>query len=185
MTPKTIGVTFSVHLSTLVRMSFKGTLLPIGELIALAQAEPEPDWRALYGHIGLESTAADAARFCAELIAEGRTLSECWRFGILQTVDYYDSAVRRGGVELGAQVFAAEPERTGAQAVDAAFAALADHLGERDGWKPAPWAADPSRRTHRWFAAQPVLFHDEALRDSPRAFRDRGIFITSRGLNRA
>ena len=167
-------------------MAFRGVALSIGELVAQAQAAPEPDWRVLYGHIGLRNDAADAAAHCAQLLKVGESLNACWRFGILQTVDYYNSCVRRGGVELGAQVFDREPQRTGAVEVDAAFAALAEHLAARDGWRPPSWASDPTRSSpHRWYVAQSPAFYAEASQQTPPAFRSRGVFISTNDLDRA
>lgn len=95
------------------------------------------------------------------------------------------STLRRGGITLAAQVFAEEPPSTGAAQIDAAFAALADHLAERDGWRAPSWAVDAARRTSSWYPAVPDVFRAEADRESPRAFRERGIFITGRSLARA
>jgi hypothetical protein len=167
-------------------MAFKGTKLSVGELIARAKAAPDPDWGAVYGH-SLRHVAADEAASAAELVEQGSPLNDCWRFGILQTVDDYDSAVRRGGIELGAQVFEKEPQRTGSEEIDAAFAALAEHLARRDGWVIPAWALDPTRRTEHWYPVQlPIPYlHAEADRESPSAFRTRGIFISANSLNRA
>ncbi|WP_036923645.1 hypothetical protein [Propionicicella superfundia] len=165
---------------------FKGTVVAIGDLVAHAQAAPEPDWAALYGSHRLRNDAAGAAAHCAWLVAEGDSLASCWRFGILQTVDYYDSAMRRGGVELAGQVFAREPAPTGAVEVDAAFAALAEHLAVRDGWEPPVWSQDPARRTdRRWYVAQLPGFRAEADKQTPPAFGSRGVFISANDLSRA
>ncbi len=86
---------------------------------------------------------------------------------------------------MAAQVFAVEPPRTGAEQIDAAFAALAAHLADRDGWVGPAWAQDPSRCTTAWYPGVPVIFRAEADRESPDAFRQRGIFITARSLLRA
>lgn len=166
-------------------MAFKGSVLTVGELIARAQAAPEPDWRTLYGHIGLRNDAADAARDCARLLREDESLSTCWRFGILQSVDYYDSCVRRGGVELGARVFDREPDPTGSPQLDAAFAALAEHLATRDGWCVPVWALNAQRSTARWYVAQSPAFYAEADEQSPPAFRSRGVYISANALDRA
>jgi hypothetical protein len=83
--------------------------LSVGELVDRALVAPEPDWRALYGHIGLRSDAADASAACAMLLEAGGSCNDCWRHGILKTVDYYDSCVRRGVVTLGRRVFDREP----------------------------------------------------------------------------
>lgn len=90
-----------------------------------------------------------------------------------------------GGVQLAAEVFADEPAPTGSAQLDAAFAALAEHLAERDGWPVPAWVLDPMRCAERWFPSVPAIFRDEAEQDGPRAFRQRGIFITGRSLSRA
>lgn len=166
-------------------MVFKGKVLPVGELLERAQTSPEPNWRALSGVAVLRHTARSNARECARMLAFGDTLAACWRFGILQSLDDYTSAVRRGSLDLGAEVFADEPERTGSQEIDAAFAALADHLAESDGWEAPAWSKDSSRVTSAWYPSVPAIFRDEAEQESPKAFRERGIFITKRSLARA
>ena len=163
-------------------MVFQGEVLPIAALLERAQTAPayEPG-----AGTGVRHTAADNAARCAVLLVAGDTPEACWRFGILQTLDDYASTLRRGGPALAAEVFAAEPAPTGSVRVDAAFAALADHLAERDGWPAPAWATDPARRADGWYPAVPAIFQAEADRDSPRAFRQRGILITGRSLNRA
>lgn len=42
-----------------------------------------------------------------------------------------------------------------------------------------------ARVTPPWFSDVPAIFRDEAQQQSPRAFRERGIFITAASLNRA
>ncbi|HEX4402088.1 MAG TPA: hypothetical protein VHZ98_12245 [Galbitalea sp.] len=163
-------------------MVFQGEVLPIGALLERAQTAPayEPG-----AGVGVRHTAADNAARCAVLLSAGDTPEACWRFGILQTLDDYTSTLRRGGTILAAQVFTTEPTRTGSEQLDAAFAALADHLAERDGWPTPAWASDPARRTTGWYPEVPAIFRAEAVRDSPRAFRQRGILITGRSLDRA
>lgn len=119
------------------------------------------------------------------MLAAGEPLGACWRFGILQTLDDYTSVLRRGSSDLAAGVFTDEPPPTGSVEVDAAFAALAEHLAERDGWRTPVWASDPSRRTSAWYPGVPAIFHSDADRESPEAFRRRGILIPSRSLARA
>lgn len=163
-------------------MVFQGEVLPIGALLERAQTAPayEPG-----AGVGVRHTAADNAARCAVLLAAGETSEACWRFGILQTLDDYASTFRRGGSVLAAELFADEPASTGSVKLDAAFAALADHLAERDGWPAPAWTADPARRADRWYPAVPAIFRAEAERDSSRAFRQRGILITGRSLDRA
>lgn len=163
-------------------MVFQGEVLPIGALLERAQTAPgyEPG-----AGVGVRHTASDNAARCAVLLAAGDTPEACWRFGILQTLDDYASTLRRGGVTLAAGVFTVEPAPTGSANVDAAFAALADYLAERDGWPAPAWAADLARRADGWYPAVPAIFRAEAERDSPGAFRQRGILITGRSLDRA
>lgn len=164
-------------------MRFRGQVLSVTALLELpgergAPRDDVPDLRVLH-------TAAGNARHAAQLIAEGAPLDVAWRFGILQTVDDYASTVKRGGIALGSAVFSDVPAPTGARELDAAFAALADHLAERDGWEAPAWAGDPERRVASWYPDVPSIFRNEAEQDSPRAFRERGILITGRTLARA
>lgn len=163
-------------------MVFQGEVLPIGALLERAQAAPA--YKPSAG-VGVRHTAAENAARCAVLLAAGDTAEAGWRFGILQTLDDYASTFRRGGVTLAAEVFSEEPASTGSARLDAAFAALADHLAERDGWTAPAWSLDPARRTDGWYPAVPAIFRAEAERDSPRAFRQRGILVTGRSLDRA
>ncbi|GAA4395033.1 hypothetical protein [Tsukamurella soli] len=163
-------------------MVFQGEVLSIGAMLNAARSTPEV---APNPSIGVRHTAAQNAAACRALIDNGDTLDACWRFGILQTLDDYTSALRRGGAHLAAGMFADQPPRTGSLEVDAAFAALADYLAVRDGWGPPAWALDPSRSTTAWYPAVPAIFHADADHESPEAFRRRGILITSRSLARA
>lgn len=163
-------------------MVFQGEVLSVTALLDTARdapaTTPTPG-------VGVRHTAAQNAADCRRLLREGETLDVCWRFGILQTLDDYTSALRRGGPSLAAEVFADEPARVGAPEIDAAFAALAEHLAHRDGWATPAWALDLSRCTTAWYPAVPTIFREDADRESPDAFRRRGIFITSRSLARA
>lgn len=163
-------------------MVLRGEVLPVGVLLrrALRSTDPGP-----HSSAGVRHTAAANAARCAALLAAGGTPEECWRFGILQTVDDYTSKLSRGGLALAAGVFTTPPPLSGSANVDAGFAALADFLADRDSWSAPAWTSDPTRRTHGWYPAVPSIFRAEADRDSPRAFRERGIFITQASLNRA
>lgn len=164
-------------------MVFQGEVRSVTALLN-AVAHTEPQYTSS-GRFGVLHPAADNATACRHLLADGEGLDGCWRFGILQTLDDYTSTLRRGGAELAAQVFSDEPPRTGAPQLDAAFAALADYLAERDGWTVPAWALDPTRSTETWYPAVPMILRSEADAESPRAFRSRGILITSRSLDRA
>lgn len=163
---------------------FQGEVLPLADFIAQAKAA-EPLSQELYSDIGLRHTAQGNAAVCASMISAGRSLDECWRFGILQTLDDYASTLRRGGKELAQLVFSPEPATTGAPELDAAFAALAEHLATRDGWAAPQWAFNAERSVHEWFPAVPSIYRQFALEQSPAAFRSRGIFITDTSLARA
>ncbi len=163
-------------------MTYKGTVLTVSALLeqALSAADPLPRV-----DVGIRNEAAMNAVRCGELLAQGQGLGQCWRFGIVQTLDDYNSTLRRGGVQLAAQVFSSEPPPTGAAEIDAAFAALAEYLALRDGWDTPGWALDPKRSVKRWYADVPRIFREAADRQSPSAFRDRGIYITNETLARA
>ncbi|ROQ60646.1 hypothetical protein EDF36_1792 [Rathayibacter sp. PhB152] len=163
-------------------MKFTGHVLSIGALLELEDEQPSsPVGR----RAGVLHTAAGNARRVEQLLAEGESLETCWRFGILQTLDDYVSTAKRAGTEVASGVFSEEPGRTGAAELDAAFAALADHLAGRDGWETPAWASAAERRVEAWYPSVPSIFREEAERDSPRAFRQRGILITGRSLARA
>jgi hypothetical protein len=163
-------------------MAFRGQVLTVAALIDHANAAPPYVPPA---DVGVRHTAAGNAAECAGLLADGDSPDDCWRFGILQTLDDYNSTLRRGGPRLASQVFADEPAPTGSTRLDAAFAALADHLAQRDGWTAPVWADDPKRQADGWYPDVPAIFKDEADRDSPPPFRRRGVWITSRSLDRA
>lgn len=163
-------------------MAFQGPVLSVAELLDAANAAPPT---APSTAIGVRHTAAQNAVACQTFIVQGESLDSCWRFCVLQTLDDYSSTHRRGGSALAGAVFAEEPIRTGAPQIDAALAALAEYLALRDGWQARPWVHDPSRRTSAWYPGVPSVFRPEADRDSPEAFKRRGIFITSRSLARA
>lgn len=166
-------------------MVFQGTILSVGELIERAKTEPARQGPAKPGDDRLLHTVASDAAEGASLLRRGGSLTDVWRFSIIQALDDYTSTLRRGGRELGARFFAAEPAPTGAAEVDAAFAALADYMAERDGWQPPAWAGQSWRVTSDWYPDVISWERDEARRTSPPAFRRRGIYVTPRGLERA
>ena len=131
------------------------------------------------------STAVDAARTAQRMISAGDLLPQIWRHVILQTIDSYESVLRLHGVEKAALVFAAEPPLVGDDRVDAALAALAEHLARRDGWPVPSWAKQESRTTMDWWFVDDLpALQAFALRESPLSFRKRGVFIGDGGLQR-
>ena len=164
-------------------MVFKGEVTSVMEMLRLAEEAPT----APASSIGVLHTPAGNARDAAELVADGEPPTAGWRFGVLQTLDDYTSTSHRGGAELGAGVFTDPPAPTGSVELDAAFAALAEYLAERDGWTPPAWTSDAWRSVApaEWWASTPSIYRDIALDESPRPFRERGIWITLSGLARA
>lgn len=131
------------------------------------------------------STAADAALTAATMVARSEPLAQIWRHVVLQGLDDYQRALRLGGVEQAAAMFADEPALTGDDRVDAALAALAEHLARRDGWKVPAWARQDRRTTlDWWFVDDLPALQAFALRESPLSFRKRGVFIGDGGLHR-
>lgn len=164
---------------------FQGEVVSMEQMLREALAEPE--WIPPYtpGEPVLH-TAARSCEYVADAVRDGEmTLNEAWRFGILQTLDYYESNRRRGGTRFACQEFNEAPRITGISELDAAYAALADHLAERDAWTPQPWVWQTARTTEQWFPDIIPVYADSAMRESPRAFRTRGIWITDRALLRA
>ncbi|MDR1449159.1 MAG: hypothetical protein LBI84_02975 [Propionibacteriaceae bacterium] len=92
------------------------------------------------------------------------------------------STFRRGGPALAAGVFADKPEPTGSVELDAA---LAEHLADRDDWTVPAWVCGPEHHAGGWYPDVPAISKNEADRESPPAFRRRGIWIIARSLDRA
>ena len=130
-------------------------------------------------------TVADAARCAvAELGPRRENLPGGWRC-LLQLRDDYERARRGGGLPAGAALFGNEPPSTGDRQVDAALAALAEHLARRDGWPVPAWAFAEERYAQPWwFPAGVVSWHAMALVQSPLAFHKRGVFLTDGDLER-
>ncbi|MDQ1308183.1 MAG: hypothetical protein QG671_4017 [Actinomycetota bacterium] len=130
-------------------------------------------------------TVQDAAEVAVMLLAEGKPLGHVWRFAVLQLLDDYTSVLQHQGVEAAEQMWAGGPSSTGDARVDAALAALAEHLARRDGWAVPRWARDPAREAMPWwFVTELRGLHPRALVESPSSFRRRGVFITSDALER-
>lgn len=126
-----------------------------------------------------------AAATASTMLDAGAPMSELWRHVIIQLLDDYESAFRLGGVAPAATLFVEEPAHTGDSRVDAALAALAEHLARRDGWVVPFWARDPARRTlDWWFVDDLPALQAFAIRESPLSFRKRGIFVGDGGLHR-
>ncbi len=166
-------------------MAFQGTILSVGELIERAKAEPAPVADPS-SPLRMPHTAATNATDVAALMLRGDSLDDAWRFGVLQTIDDYNSNMRRGGTAHARHVFDDEPAPTGATQIDAAFAALADYLAERDGWQAPDWTRKANRVCEQpWFPNLIARERYEICRTTPDAFRRHGIFVAPRALRRA
>jgi hypothetical protein len=133
--------------------------------------------------VGLD--AAAAGQLAEQMLANGERLTAIWRHVVLQLLDDYEGDRHRNGTSAAAGRFTLEPAPTSSPQVDAALAALAEHLSRRDGWTTPPWATDSSRYSRRWWFVAPLQgIHATALQQSPSAFRRRGVFITADGLAR-
>lgn len=157
----------------------------VARVIAQSKGRPDTDWRKVSSRDYVRYDAADAALYCRDMQEAGASLNDLWRFGILQTLDYYTSAMKVGGSELAEQVFTRAPALTNCAELDAAFAALAEYLGHRDGWEPPGWSADVARHTGQWYVPQSSAFYAQAEDESPLPFRRRGVYITRDDLTRA
>jgi len=90
------------------------------------------------------------------------------------------------GVSAAAGMWASAPRTTGDTGVDAAFAAMAEHLARRDGWTVPAWARLSEREAWPWWFVTDLRgLHPRALVESPSSFRRRGVFITGEALRRA
>lgn len=131
-------------------------------------------------------SAAGAAHLAAELIQAGELLTVVWRHCVLQLLDDYRSDLALVGIEAAQQRFFDEPAPSGSPKVDAALAALAEHLARRDRWDTPAWARDTGTYTREWWFVTPLRgMHATALQQSPPSFRKRGVFITAEALSRA
>jgi hypothetical protein len=130
-------------------------------------------------------TAVRAAGHAQELRVADRPLPDLFRHVVLQLLDDYCSVLRASGTAAAAAVFHAAPPLTGDDRVDAALAGLAEHVARRDGWEAPEWAFELERRAlHAWWVPQLPGLQVLALRDSPLAFRRRGVFLDPRSLER-
>ena len=164
-------------------MSFTGRVMQIPAF------QPPTDFQLSHDPKELGAEAKHSARSNSQdvrrLVVAGANLEDAWRFAVLQTLDDYRSTLRFTGVHGAAKIFEQEPVFTGFDVVDAAMAALAEHLASIDGWQVEPWVLDPSRVVEDSFPLVPHFDRDTALTQSPESFRRRGIYITERSLWRA
>jgi len=126
------------------------------------------------------SEAVEEARSLLDAGANGRIL---WRHTVLQLLDCYESARAQG--EDPSTAMAARPDPTGDVRIDAALAALVEHLASRDGWAIPEWVDEPGRYGGGWLVSGLPGFRELAEVETPPAFRKHGVLITAGALARA
>jgi hypothetical protein len=103
------------------------------------------------------------------------------RFAVRELLDEF---ALRGRDDLRAQALVEEPASVELH-VDAYLGALAEHLARTHRLPVPGWALSEQRvLDHMWFPGVARGFRPTALRDSPAAFRRRGIFIARGALTR-
>lgn len=103
------------------------------------------------------------------------------RFAVRELLDEF---ALRGRDDLRAAALRDEPARVDPH-VDAYLGALAEHLARSCGLPIPRWALSEARMLdHMWFPGIAPGFRPTALRESPAAFRRRGIFIARGALSR-
>ncbi|MCM3885056.1 hypothetical protein [Frankia sp. R82] len=131
-------------------------------------------------------TADDAAAVAAGMLSVDSRLQDVWRHAVIQLLDDYTSVLRHQGMEAAQAMWSNQPRPSGDRRVDAAFAALGEHLARRDGWPAPRWVRDPALEAVPWWFVTALRgLHPRALVESPLSFRKRGIFITRGALQRA
>jgi transcriptional regulator with XRE-family HTH domain len=122
-------------------------------------------------------TLADAARRV--------TLGEEFWFVLREFLDGIGLIAEVEGDAEVAALIAEEPLASGDRHVDVALAAVAEHLAARHGLTRPAWASEPQRFLDEWwFPHRRRAFDAMAVRDSPAAFRRRGIFLCPSMLER-
>lgn len=132
-----------------------------------------------------ENVTHDAADMAASWSgAPAHAPREWWFYGLLQLVDYYESALARGGVDFASGTFnrapAIAPPRIGAS-----LASAAEHFAARDGWDAPRWARAQAPLDEEWFVDEVPAFCSLQRRESPPAFAKRRIYVFANALERA
>jgi hypothetical protein len=131
-------------------------------------------------------TAGEAAALARSMLkGDVDDLRGVWRFVIVQLLDDYSSVKRFRGLAAAADLFREPPGAMGDSRVDAALAALAEHLARRDGWPTPLWAARHlGPAIPWWFVSELESLQAMAIQQSPLSFRKRGVFIVHGALDR-
>jgi hypothetical protein len=114
-------------------------------------------------------------------VADRVRAGEDLRFAVRELLDEF---ALRGRDDLRAAALDGEPARVDLH-VDAYLGALAEHLARSCNLPTPRWALSETRTLdHMWFPGVARGFRPTALRESPAAFRRRGIFIARGALTR-
>ena len=91
----------------------------------------------------------------------------------------------QGSAADTSMVIADPPAYTGDSAADAVVAGLAEYLSLLRAIPAPGWTKDPARVARPWwFVAAAPVWVPTSLRESPRCFATRGVFVTAAGLER-
>lgn len=109
-----------------------------------------------------------------------------WRMLVAQSLDFYHANLQWGTLEDAISVYADEPALTGHAGLDAAAAAIALYIADRDGWPAPAWARNPARKSPQpWYVANRPIPRKFADKETPKQFRKLNVFITEGALRRA
>lgn len=132
-----------------------------------------------------ESTSPDAPRAAAyqpwtlARLAAAVAGGEDFRFVLREFLDDVNAAT-----DL-APLIEEPPAPSGRPEVDAFLGGLAEHLAAGHDVARPPWCTQPDRFLHRWwFVAENRAYDALVVRDSPAAFRRRGVFVHPSALVR-
>lgn len=162
-------------------MKFKGPHLSLEEI--LNSSEKIDESPVSYSD-DLRSSAYENASDTIFTFGKNLEIIDLWRFAVLQTLDDYNSSVKRGGVTLGARVFE-NPVEDSVPYMKVSLAGLASYLSEKDGWETPSWVNETNPLPEPWFPNVLSFLRDDALEESPNGFRKFNIFVTLEGLTRA
>lgn len=123
------------------------------------------------------------AETLATAVQRGVEEGDVW-LGLREFLDTFRLVSETQGREAVCELFSQEPPTAGAQ-WDAFVGALTEHLLQGLAADPPPWSVSADRFLDRWwFPHSRRAFDALAVRDSPAAFRRRGIFICPSMLER-
>lgn len=129
-----------------------------------------------------EKVTQDAADMAASW--HGTAERDWWFYGLLQLVDYYESALARGGSGLASGTFYRAPAVPSPR-IRASLASAAEHFAARDDWKAPRWAQAQASLDEEWFVDEVPAFYSLQRRESPPAFAKRRIYVFANALERA